>query len=252
MRGEKIPWNVFDLTFPGSPPHARGKDPLNWLDSDFDGITPACAGKRPSRRWWQRVPWDHPRMRGEKQPSGQMPRSGLGSPPHARGKVKVRVDVRASAGITPACAGKSHSGRGHRGGFQDHPRMRGEKNFERVRGFSGGGSPPHARGKAGLVKAAVNIGRITPACAGKSGIVFPIKDNGKGSPPHARGKAWFFQRHHGSHQDHPRMRGEKIECPYLDLNKVGSPPHARGKAFVCRVIIETMRITPACAGKRTK
>ena len=30
----------------------------------------------------------------------------LGSPPHARGKVKVRVDVRAAVGITPACAGK--------------------------------------------------------------------------------------------------------------------------------------------------
>ena len=66
MCGEK---HTKGLTRPrggGSPPHVRGKvDVLPKIDT-LIGITPACAGKRPSRSKSPARTPDHPRMCGEK------------------------------------------------------------------------------------------------------------------------------------------------------------------------------------------
>ena len=51
------------------------------------------------------------------------------------------------------------------------------------------GSPPHARGKDFKMSKETQDNRITPACAGKSGVQLNYRSH-----------TW----------DHPRMRGEKI------------------------------------------
>ena len=50
----------------GSSPRMRGKDVRQELQHSGRGITPACAGKSPQRAHCSPVPWDHPRVCGEK------------------------------------------------------------------------------------------------------------------------------------------------------------------------------------------
>ena len=112
---------------------------------------------------------------------------------------------------------------------EDHPRMCGEKypfNFHLV---VLQGSPPHVRGKVGILDRVTSEVGITPACAGKS------CRKRRGKP-----RTW----------DHPRMCGEKDEIQ-KELNKhLGSPPHVRGKAAAEPFFSLNDGITPACAGKR--
>ena len=106
MRGEKV-WDMMLFMAPlGSPPHARGKVYALAFAIDARGITPACAGKRKNSGSGSRIPWDHPRMRGEKWFAPFGTKSTLGSPPHARGKVVLIGRGGDQRGITPACAGK--------------------------------------------------------------------------------------------------------------------------------------------------
>ena len=109
LRGEKQRDVTVHLQGQGSPPLARGKADSKGDGTDALGITPACAGKRPSRIIPNEKSRDHPRLRGEKlRPSGRGAES-LGSPPLARGKAWRCAAVFKLVGITPACAGKSHS-----------------------------------------------------------------------------------------------------------------------------------------------
>ena len=48
------------------------------------------------------------------------------------------------------------------------------------------------------------------------------------------------------------MRGEKASLGLLRLPPVGSPPHARGKDDMEKEALIDLRITPACAGKRSR
>ena len=66
-------------------------------------------------------------MRGEKFASFARLSWHKGSPPHARGKVEVRLEAGEKYGITPACAGKSGFSQASADERKDHPRMRGEK-----------------------------------------------------------------------------------------------------------------------------
>ena len=152
------------------------------------------------------------------------------------------------------------------------------------------GSPPRVRGKVSSQTAFDNDIRITPACAGKSGV--PIicapcvgdhprvcgektiarqrKSRQMGSPPRVRGKgsARFQQRLlrcitpacAGKRQaavaaalirkDHPRVCGEKVKFVTYPSIAWGSPPRVRGKVDINGVDKMNRRITPACAGKR--
>ena len=154
----------------------------------------------------------------------------LGSPPRVRGKVSRYDAFRLHAGITPACAGKSENGGENVATLQDHPRVCGEKRSVRVHHQGGGGSPPRVRGKAQLTFKQVYVVGITPACAGKSEAGVAIRQVG---------------------QDHPRVRGEKPPPTTTSTPHRGSPPRARGKASTRWRKVMSMRITPACAGKRT-
>ena len=174
---------------------------------------------------WQ----DHPRTRGEKEPTRtgrsithritpahagksirreQIRYRSMGSPPHTRGKVLVSVIALAGTRITPAHAGKRRLGFPVFPLRKDHPRTRGEKSFPfDFYSFSSG---------------------ITPAHAGKSDY------NRTVSRPRP---------------DHPRIRGEKQKTLNSIGLLIGSPPHTRGKGGGGNAPSLSPGITPAHAGK---
>ena len=69
MRGEKRSGELKSAGDVGSPPHARGKEQTGSTGRVDGRITPACAGKSFQRADSFTIPWDHPRMRGEKRKS---------------------------------------------------------------------------------------------------------------------------------------------------------------------------------------
>ena len=65
MRGEYMCGAINELTFVGSPPHARGIRHSCSTRSLWTGITPACAGNTELEALRDLDARDHPRMRGE-------------------------------------------------------------------------------------------------------------------------------------------------------------------------------------------
>ena len=110
-------------------------------------ITPACAGKRGSGSLPRSCRRDHPRVCGEKisQTRRNLPLGG--SPPRVRGKVRCIPKQRNTAGITPACAGKSQTLLYLPGLPRDHPRVCGEKDKAAEKAQHLRGSPLRVRGK---------------------------------------------------------------------------------------------------------
>ena len=90
------------------------------------------------------------------------------------------------------------------------------------------GSPPRVRGKRVVAVAPSRAGRLTPACAGKTGTI------GRGGP---RGRA------------HPRVCGENGVFVRIFSSARGSPPRVRGKREHAHQGMLGARLTPACAGK---
>ena len=228
MRGEDDSGRVYLSCFNGSPPHARGRRDREAGDVDVRGITPACAGKTGLILHTEIGGKDHPRMRGEDRPSRAKEIKLIGSPPHARGRLKTTDAKEASGRITPACAGKTsrtvRMGRRRR----DHPRMRGEDVSRKTQVPPHQGSPPHARGRQVTQRPANVSWGITPACAGKT--------------PHRSRSAAVGA-------DHPRMRGEDTSSLKSSYTMEGSPPHARGRRCADLLVGGYQGITPACAGK---
>ena len=86
------------------------------------------------------------------------------------------------------------------------------------------------RGKVRDQFQSVHIYRITPAYAGKSGIITM--------------EVSYMQ-------DHPRLCGEKACGSRYCLSEPGSPPPMRGKAAIAGLVAAFVGITPAYAGKST-
>ena len=91
----------------------------------------------------------------------------MGSPPLARGKALHLVGYLTPIGITPACAGKSAARHFFRAQLGDHPRLRGEKSSERRQMGASWGSPPLARGKAGLLYDRIRLSKDHPRLRGE-------------------------------------------------------------------------------------
>ena len=90
------------------------------------------------------------------------------------------------------------------------------------------GSPPQVRGKHIRRENDACTGRITPAGAGKTLLPFGLR--------------YRFV-------NHPRRCGENT-LPEADLaGRAGSPPQVRGKLSTKPKFKNTIRITPAGAGK---
>ena len=169
-------------------------------------------------------------MCGEKQAQMDCIQLSLGSPPRMRGKAVPVAAVAVAAGIIPAYAGKRIKLRKRHSICGDHPRVCREKFTFFSRGISQSGSPPRMRGKDhGLQHIAPDAG-ITPACAGKR---------------NSWAVHWTIQR------DHPRMCGEKLVEAGRISQEEGSPPRMRGKGPAGQILVVSVGITPACAGKRS-
>ena len=125
--GEKIKFRLPVALLLGSPPRVRGKGGRRQGLRQVRGITPACAGKRPSPTNLPPLPPDHPRVCGEKIPRCSIYCSTRGSPPRVRGKDPHGLIVAKFSRITPACAGNSLFQLSAKSVFEDHPRVCGEK-----------------------------------------------------------------------------------------------------------------------------
>ena len=192
------------------------------------GITPAYAGKSRTAMCWQVICRDHPRLCGEKQRRQKSGSGSAGSPPPMRGKDNMTGRNVQRYRITPAYAGKSHSSGFRYAGIWDHPRLCGEKSTAILACCIRKGSPPPMRGKADRTRNKEGRNRITPAYAGKSGIITV--------------EVSYMQ-------DHPRLCGEKWQMSPSAPSKTGSPPPMRGKAEQQVSGENHGRITPAYAGK---
>ena len=129
--GEKPVVQALSRFVKGSPPHTRGKGIPPVMGDRDPRITPAYAGKRINLLPDRCLPWDHPRIRGEKLNHFFKKVKHNGSPPHTRGKVfGWRVSITPPR-ITPAYAGKSNLPNifdiVRKSVTWDHPRIRGEK-----------------------------------------------------------------------------------------------------------------------------
>ena len=226
--GEKTFPRIPPPDFSGSSPRVRGKGVTDSRCSAQCGIIPAGAGKRASGSSHLVAFWDHPRGCGEKRCKGPCKPAESGSSPRVRGKGGLEGEEEADAGIIPAGAGKSSSGRRRGGIASDHPRGCGEKMARSHSATRRSGSSPRVRGKAGEAGEGAVAEGIIPAGAGKRG-------------PRARPRR--------APRDHPRGCGEKQEARDLELNTPGSSPRVRGKAPSWSLLRFQGRIIPAGAGK---
>ena len=170
-----------------------------------------------------------PRVCGEKSHLPLITTFQLGSPPRVRGKGLWQICGVAERRITPACAGKSVFVSKKSTYFKDHPRVCGEKCIMAKNKIGLQGSPPRMRGKVYSTACRKFAIRITPAYAGKR---------------RAKSERRIL------HKDHPRVCGEKFFSTNTNCVDMGSPPRVRGKDRSLSCFVFTVRITPACAGKR--
>ena len=91
----------------GSPPRVREKRLSSLQGHSRSGITPACAGKTPFLFYLENFFRDHPRVCGKNLLTTAGTSFSTGSPPRVREKLKQMKKDRDTAGITPACAGKT-------------------------------------------------------------------------------------------------------------------------------------------------
>ena len=215
----------------GSPPRVRGKLFPLLASVRQIRITPACAGKTSSICPPIPCTPDHPRVCGENSFDSALIKEPVGSPPRVRGKLYPDTPGRQRPRITPACAGKTARMADLAARTADHPRVCGENAETLLSCLTSYGSPPRVRGKPKSHGRIRKCGRITPACAGKTG-----------TPSSTRGQS----------SDHPRVCGENMVWISTRRLRRGSPPRVRGKHLCLQYEHYYCRITPACAGKTAR
>ena len=180
------------LSIPGSPPHVRERLCLHPCCQVEIRITPACAGKTRRAGAVRGRKRDHPRMCGKDSHITATRAKPTGSPPHVRERPFRIVVIIITAGITPACAGKTRLCPHQPREQQDHPRMCGkdvlmDTLYDVVRG-----SPPHVRERHDYPFYTSVDDRITPACAGKT-VSLKSMSNYLQDHPRMCGKDYIFQ-----------------------------------------------------------
>ena len=171
---------------------------------------------------------DHPRACGENYSKRLKISHRFGSPPRMRGKQEYTVEGLLARRITPAHAGKTDKAGYGLAQWTDHPRACGENYSKRLKISHRFGSPPRMRGKQNIKEQEDFYRRITPAHAGKT------------DQKVCRGMR---------RADHPRACGENTWSNILRVLDNGSPPRMRGKPSETFADGNTIRITPAHAGK---
>ena len=175
------------------------------------GLIPACAGKTRSDLSSYSIVWAHPRVCGENVLDRMESLEQAGSSPRVRGKRERHVRRWLPIRLIPACAGKTIATSPWMREIRAHPRVCGENEGTWEGKISGEGSSPRVRGKLRTALAAPSVGRLIPACAGKT-------NNTADWPMIERA--------------HPRVCGENTPEPLTEDEKKGSSPRVRGKLLV--------------------
>ena len=187
MRGIR-PGQHFIHDHEGITPACAGNTAMEYEEFDIAArITPACAGNTAAGRGLSAFAQDHPRVCGEYQWDALNLTWEQGSPPRVRGIRRQDHRLGARAGITPACAGNTLTGRPKKKSIRDHPRVCGEYIGVHSMNNPFSGSPPRVRGIHKRGGQGYAVSGITPACAGNTRGV-------KGAQ--------------GLLEDHPRVCGE--------------------------------------------
>ena len=87
--GEKMSGASATWMLSGSSPRVRGEVGLGSRAEVLDRIIPACAGRSSRRDPASVRHWDHPRVCGEKVPTGPRPTFWVGSSPRVRGEAAL-------------------------------------------------------------------------------------------------------------------------------------------------------------------
>ena len=151
-----------------------------------------------------------------------------GSPPRVREERVGNECPSNERGITPACAGRTKPNGGNRRSKRDHPRVCGKNCCNCLLRSCCRGSPPRVREEPSVARMVTPWRRITPACAGRTGLNC--------------GKV-------GYREDHPRVCGKNFPHTSKRLLKSGSPPRVREELAPVLSALISDRITPACAGR---
>ena len=175
--------------------------------------------------------WAHPRVCGENGCTRGIVTSFGGSSPRVRGKPSRLGRLTRRAGLIPACAGKTRTGRRAHDPPQAHPRVCGENVLMRETIHLVTGSSPRVRGKQRSLDGGQTWEGLIPACAGKT--------RRKRMPERM-------------HRAHPRVCGENDNQHQNSSVEVGSSPRVRGKLLGHSSPETTLGLIPACAGKTTR
>ena len=206
--GENEPLRKITACSPGSSPRVRGKLAPRGAPVHSARLIPACAGKTQSRGSRSAVHWAHPRVCGENGEGCIMVAFPLGSSPRVRGKPIQAAAGAISAGLIPACAGKTPTGSVAPSVAWAHPRVCGE-NLEWLEGVTDmPGSSPRVRGKRKPSLAGYGSLGLIPACAGKT-------IDADSTLPESKA--------------HPRVCGENSRHACVTHHLTGSSPRVRGK-----------------------
>ena len=152
---------------------------------------------------------------------------GTGSSPHTRGAPLETGERVRPRGIIPAYAGSTSIRAPPIASHRDHPRIRGEHQFDLARDAELVGSSPHTRGAQYFPQGGCQAIRIIPAYAGST-----IRARWR------TGRRW----------DHPRIRGEHPGDEVTVRELAGSSPHTRGAPGWFHLHARSRRIIPAYAG----
>ena len=131
-------------------------------------------------------------------------------------------------GLIPAHAGKTNARRGMKYRGAAHPRSRGENQSRVRRHTPPPGSSPLTRGKQSEGTGAFTHHGLIPAHAGKT-----LTDKHPVRTVTA----------------HPRSRGENVMCFFAPSAVQGSSPLTRGKLSLLGVVLRSVGLIPAHAGK---
>ncbi len=192
----------------GSPPRGRGRQHQVQRAAACAGLTPAWAGTAYKPCSTAGRQGAHPRVGGDGVLQVGEILTGLGSPPHGRGRLVSFTPASAGTGLTPAWAGTADQVPGAGRALWAHPRVGGDGVGGLVGGAMYGGSPPRGRGRQWAAPAAPVQQGLTPAWAGTA----------------ARGRFGCPPR-----RAHPRVGGDGDPWSDTQEEAPGSPPRGRGR-----------------------
>ena len=156
----------------GSSPHTRDKLFRNEFGDTYDRIIPAYAGQTQTRRLTKAWIEDHPRIRGTNVFNGLLSFCKAGSSPHTRDKHVTPGQGINWIGIIPAYAGQTLETPLSPRIRQDHPRIRGTNDNDKIIPLRKMGSSPHTRDKLTFGYRTLHKEGIIPAYAGQTNDVF--------------------------------------------------------------------------------